>query len=152
MLGENLLWNFKIRALIICHKLISYLKICTFSVCVCVCVCVYICGLKSNFSTQQRYILIDWLIDLTALDLSCGTWDLCCVMRDFSLGYTDSLGTRTQWLWSTGLVASWMWGLSSPTSDWTHVACIARWILNHWISREIPILLYWSSTTGEIRV
>ena len=40
MLGENLLWNFKIRALIICHKLISYLKICTFSVCVCVCVCV----------------------------------------------------------------------------------------------------------------
>ena len=31
-----------------------------------------------------------------------------------------------------------MWDLSSPTRDWTCVPCIARWILNHWATREVP--------------
>ena len=28
------------------------------------------------------------------------------------------------------------WGLSSLTRDGIHVACIGRWILNHWTARE----------------
>ena len=29
-----------------------------------------------------------------------------------------------------------MWDLSSTTRDRTHVHCVARWIHNHWTSRE----------------
>ena len=32
-----------------------------------------------------------------------------------------------------------MWGLSSPTRDPSHVPCIARWILHHWATSEVPI-------------
>ena len=31
-----------------------------------------------------------------------------------------------------------MWDLNSPTRDQTRVPCIARWILNHWTTREVP--------------
>ena len=31
-----------------------------------------------------------------------------------------------------------MWDSSSPTRDWTHVLWITRWILNRWITREVP--------------
>ena len=34
-----------------------------------------------------------------------------------------------------------MWDLSSPTRDWTHILCIARQILNHWTTKEVPSLL-----------
>ena len=30
-----------------------------------------------------------------------------------------------------------MWDLSSLTRDRTHILCIARWILNHWTTREV---------------
>ena len=32
-----------------------------------------------------------------------------------------------------------MWDLSSPTRDGTCVLCIARQILNHWTTKEVPI-------------
>ena len=31
-----------------------------------------------------------------------------------------------------------MWGLSSPTRDWTHTPGIRRWSLNHWTTTEVP--------------
>ena len=31
-----------------------------------------------------------------------------------------------------------LWDLSSPTRDQTRVACIARQMLNHWITRKVP--------------
>ena len=34
-----------------------------------------------------------------------------------------------------------MWNLSSQTRDRTCVPCIARWILNHWTTREVPDFL-----------
>ena len=53
-----------------------------------------------------------------------------------------------------GVWALWLWcadsgahglscptacaGLSSPTRDRTHVACVRRQILNHWAAREVP--------------
>ena len=33
-----------------------------------------------------------------------------------------------------------MWDLTSPTRDQTCAPCIARWILNHWTTREVPSL------------
>ena len=35
-----------------------------------------------------------------------------------------------------------MWDLSSLTKDWTHVPCIAKWILNHWTTSDVPGLYY----------
>jgi len=35
-----------------------------------------------------------------------------------------------------------MWDLVSPTKDGTLVPCVGRWILNHWISKEVPSLLF----------
>ena len=48
---------------------------------------------------------------------------------------------QTQQLWCTGLVAPRYVG-SSRTRDRTRVACIGRWILNHYATREAPILFY----------
>ena len=47
-----------------------------------------------------------------------------------------SAGSRTQQLWCTGLAAHWNVG-ASRTRDWTCVACIGRWILNHWTTGEV---------------
>ena len=33
-----------------------------------------------------------------------------------------------------------MWDLSSPTRDPTCVPCIRRQVLNHWTTREVPLL------------
>ena len=33
-----------------------------------------------------------------------------------------------------------MWDLGSLTRDWTCVPCIARWIPNHWTTRQVPTL------------
>ena len=33
-----------------------------------------------------------------------------------------------------------MWDLSSPNRDGTHVPCTGRQILNHWTTREVPLL------------
>ena len=43
-----------------------------------------------------------------------------------------------------------MWGLSSQTRDPTHVPCIARQILNHWVTREVPCCSY--TLSGQCRL
>ena len=35
-----------------------------------------------------------------------------------------------------------MWHPSSQTRDLTGIPCIARWILNHWTTREVPIVYF----------
>ena len=103
-----------------------------------------------QFSSLYLYIYIfDTFIYLFiwwALGLSCGTQDLHCAMWDLSLGHTDSL-VVAQWLQSTraqlcgaqAQLLHGMWDLSFPTRDWTCVPCIARWILNHCTTREVPL-------------
>ena len=49
-------------------------------------------------------------------------------------------GMQAQWWWPTGLVAPWLVD-SSQTRDQTHGPCIAKQILNHLTSREVPVLL-----------
>ena len=33
-----------------------------------------------------------------------------------------------------------MWDFSFPIRDRTYIPCIARWIVNHWTTREVPII------------
>ena len=47
------------------------------------------------------------------------------------------LAHRLLWLWHMGLVALRHVG-SPQTRDRTHFPCVGRWILNHWITREVP--------------
>ena len=49
----------------------------------------------------------------------------------------QSMGSRAQYLWCTGLVAPRQ-VRSSPTRDWTHLLQIGRQILNYWTTREVP--------------
>ena len=65
----------------------------------------------------------------------------------FSLRWLPLLQTvgsgerRLQWFWHVGLVALWRVG-SSWTRDWSHVPCTGRWILNHWTTREVPLMAF----------
>lgn len=74
----------------------------------------------------------------------CGTWDLCCVMWDLSLWRPDSLVAAHGLQIQLRICSTWaelpcgMWNLSFPTKDGTSVFCVAWWILNYWITREVP--------------
>ena len=49
----------------------------------------------------------------------------------------SSFSQQAQQLWRMDLVSAWHVG-SSQTWYQTNVLCIARWILNHWTTREAP--------------
>ena len=40
-----------------------------------------------------------------------------------------------------------MWDLSSLTRDKTHIPCPGSWILNHWTTREGPLIFFRALTT-----
>ena len=42
-----------------------------------------------------------------------------------------------------------MWDLISPIRNWTQVPCIERWRLNHWTTREVPVVIFWWRKLGE---
>ena len=68
----------------------------------------------------------------------CGGFSCC---RSWALGvWAQQLwltGSRVQaQVWCMGFAAPWPMG-SSWTRDWTRVPCTARWILNHWTTREV---------------
>ena len=73
-------------------------------------------------------------IYLAASGLRCGTQDLRCAMRDLAVQRLDSPVVHR-----VGLVAPVHEGSNQgSTRDQTHVLCIARQILNHWATREVP--------------
>ena len=82
--------------------------------------------LNSYFGIFFYLFIYLFIYLLAASCLSCGTWTLCCAAR------------VSLWLWRVGLVAPRHVG-SSPTTARTGVPCIARWILNHWTTREVPL-------------
>ena len=59
------------------------------------------------------------------------------------LQYRLPPGSRAQfqWFWPMGSVAPWLVG-SSQTRDQTHVSCIGRQILNHWITRGALFFIF----------
>ena len=67
------------------------------------------------------------LIYLATSDLSCGIWVL------------SSCGTWALQLLCAGLVAPrHMGSFPSQGSHPTHVRSIARWVLKHWTTKEVP--------------
>ena len=72
----------------------------------------------SSFSLQ-------WLLLWTRGSRVCGLQYL----------WLEGSRARAQWLWCTGLVASWHAG-SSRTRDQTGLPCIGRWMLNQGVMRE----------------
>ena len=56
-----------------------------------------------------------------------------------AIGLSDC-GAWAQSLLHSGLAAPSRWDLSSQIMDRTHVPCIARQILNHWTTKEVPII------------
>ena len=74
------------------------------------------------------------------MGLSCGMCDLHCVLEDVSLCCVDSLAVahRLSSCGTQALLLHGMWDLSSQTRDQTCIPCIARQILNHRPTREVP--------------
>ena len=64
---------------------------------------------------------------------SCGTW---------------SRSAWAQYLQPAGLIALQHVGSQSLTKDQTFVLCIARWILSHWTTREVPQSTIGTSVDG----
>ena len=60
-------------------------------------------------------------------------------MRDLPLQGTDSLAVARE-LQSTWTLVVEVCDLSSPNKDQAHVPFIGRWILNHWTTREVPVV------------
>ena len=82
-----------------------------------------------------------------ALGLSCSTKDLHCLMRDLSTWHADSswgtLAPEHVGFSSYGEKARFLhgtWDLRSPTRDRTRIPYFARWMLNHWTTREVPCM------------
>ena len=74
--------------------------------------------------------------------LRCGTRDLHCITRYLSLWCAGSLVVVC------GLSCCGTWDLSFPTRHQTCVSPIARQLLNHWTSREVP----WTNKKNTERV
>ena len=86
------------------------------------------CG---GFSCCRARALGSWASVVVARGLSsCGSWAL-----EHRL---SSCGAGAQ-------LPHGMWDLSSPTRDQTRVPCIGRWILNHWTTREVPLIYFFNA-------
>ena len=102
-----------------------------------------ICLTKSmvlEFCFFFKVILKKSRIYLAVSSLSCNVWAsiwLCC--RGLS-----GCGVQTQ-------LPQDKWDLSSPNKDRTRVPHIGRWILNHWITREVLGVLFDASNLKSIR-
>ena len=77
---------------------------------------------------------------------SCGKWELLSSCgarashrRGFSCCGAWALGVRASVVVANGLSCTWYVG-SSQTRDRTRVPCIGGRILNHWTTREVPLV------------
>ena len=76
---------------------------------------------------------------------SCGKWGPLFITvrrphyRGLSCCGAQAPDAQAQQLWLTGPAAPWHVG-SSQTRARTRVPCIGRQILNHWATREAPII------------
>ena len=93
-------------------------------------------------------------LSLAASCFTCSRQALCgCVWASLQLWLA---GSRARGLSSCGARAKLprgMWDLSFPTRDQTGIPCIARPILNHWTTREVPTCMYfplWKINSAEV--
>ena len=86
-------------------------------------------GQSGHWQSKGNDLFFPQLINLLAVSvLRCSAQDLRCVTGHLSL-----LRLLVEAQWPHG-----MWDHSSPTRDRSHIPYIARWILNHWTTREVP--------------
>ena len=72
---------------------------------------------------------LHWVRYCTQASSGCSAWVFHC------RGFTDFRACQLQYLWCMGLAALKQVEFSR-TRDQTHVLCIGRWILNHWINHQ----------------
>ena len=122
-------------------------------------------GLERSAQSCFIYCLI--FNYLAVSGLSCGTWDVCCIMQDLSL-WLHHVGfpvathrPQSAWalyLWHTGLVALWLSSpnqgdLSSPTRDRTCGPCTGRQNsspLDHQGSPHSDVLSHGEAGTDQV--
>ena len=75
--------------------------------------------------------------------LSLAVLGLSCIMWDLSLWPMDSLVAARAAQCARAQSPHGVWDLSSRARDQTHVCFIGRWNLNHWTTREIPLLCFY---------
>ena len=73
---------------------------------------------------------------------------LSCSMQNLLLWHNDSRPSGLSSCGGWALLLCSIWNVSTLTRDQTHLPCIARWILNHWTTREVPGYLFWISKYG----
>ena len=104
---------------------------------------------KENTKNSEKHLAHDWHIGFFFFNLylfGCFT-----VARKIFFGTcrVSNCGAWWRGLWSVeaqkfrraGLIAE-TWDLSFPTRERTRVPCIARQILNHWTTREVPVSVF----------
>ena len=72
-----------------------------------------------------------WFAYLNVSDINCSTWNLplwCVISLIVAWGHSCAS----------------MGDLSSLTGDWSHIPCVARWILNYQIPREVRTFFFFS--------
>ena len=105
--------------------------------------CIFLCSLVFQIlfkKTSWRSPPFSSLFSVRFVYLVC--WALVAAYRIFAalrifplVRSFSSCDTRAQ-------LVHGFWNLSSPTGDQTHVPCLAGQILNHWATREVPVIVF----------
>ena len=90
----------------------------------------------SHTSLCDGFLQLQWV----SATLCCGAWAPHCCRFSCCRAWTQGL-RELQQFWRKGLVASWPMG-SSQNRDRTRVPGAARWILNCWTIRKVPLFLF----------
>ena len=85
-------------------------------------------------TTLYLYLFLPYFWLHQVLAVALGT--LFAVWGIFRLGLLSCCGAWAELPWG-------MCDLCSLTRDWTCVPCIGRRILNHWTTREVPVIYLW---------
>ena len=80
---------------------------------------------SETFFFKRLFIWLHWVFVV-----ACGI--LLASLGIFAVAHRS----RSCGMWAQLLHGAW--DRSSPTKEWTNVPCVARQILNHWPTREVP--------------
>ena len=90
---------------------------------------------SSKDQIRPRLHSPDTFLNLAMSGLSGSMWDLVLQLVDSVVVMHGLHGCGT---WAQSLCG--MWDLSFPVRNWTCFPCIAKWILNHWTTRDVLTL------------
>ena len=107
-----------------------------------------LCLLLPAASAHRRSLwhVEEWTVEQQCMIVSTGVWFVFAFLKAFLMW---TIVKSLYWIYYS--IASVLcfdfwpqgtWDLRSLTGDWTHPACIGRWILNLWTTREAPRLVF----------